>query len=445
MKKTGVTIFAIFILAVFAGSIFYFINTIRTDYKDGLTRSEKTFKKISDLAENSPENVNETLFSNEEGLLSGKFSKNNETIVAYPNDETSSNVSSSTLVKIFNKTIVKENDTYELKIAVYLLRPSTIYKSARNSFIVILVGTLITIVALIIISVKDGKNKTEQENETDENSDDIVFTEDEKDNEESDENLEDSENKDNSEKDDDFISFENLDKQNFSGFDKKSEENEEDKITFEDDTFSENTNESANSDNDESEKNSEIVNNDFSSDSNNEENNSDVYYNEHKLMSSVDSEQESENSEKSEENKELLKNRIDYEISKSASNESDLSLFLIKVESNSFANIKKYLEDNFGKDNVFNYEKETFALLKENTTVDEAEDDAAKLEQEIKNLFPESKVFVGISSRSTRILGAERLLMEADEALKHTSDDEDSHIIGFHVDIEKYRELLKNS
>ncbi len=150
-------------------------------------------------------------------------------------------------------------------------------------------------------------------------------------------------------------------------------------------------------------------------------------------------------SESSENNKEALKSRIDYEISKSASNESDLSLFLIKVESNSATNIKKYLEDNFGKDNVFNYEDETFALLKEDTTVDEAEDDASKLEQEIKGLFPESKVFIGISSRSTRILGAERLLMEAEEALKHTSDDEDSHIIGFHVDIEKYRELLKNS
>lgn len=183
--------------------------------------------------------------------------------------------------------------------------------------------------------------------------------------------------------------------------------------------------------------------NDITNNANTEENNSEAYYNEQKVMEHAS--EAALNSENKKSSQETLKEKINYEITKAASNETDLSLFLVKFENAPVSNIKKYLEDNFGKDNTFIYEENTFALIKEDTTVDEAEDIAAKTEQELKSLYPETKTFIGISSRSIRILSADRLLMEAEEALKHTSDDEDSHIIGFHVDIEKYRELLKNS
>ncbi|MDY5049536.1 MAG: hypothetical protein SPF11_08350 [Treponema porcinum] len=43
------------------------------------------------------------------------------------------------------------------------------------------------------------------------------------------------------------------------------------------------------------------------------------------------------------------------------------------------------------------------------------------------------------------MLSAERLITEADEALRHAVEEETSKIIGFHVDIEKYRQFIKNS
>ncbi len=451
MKRTGITLFAIFVLAVFAGTIFYFVNSIHTDYKNGIIRSEQTFSQLAETAENEPEKFNISLFANNEGILSGKFSRNNATIIAYPDEETSTEVSNSGLVKIFNRTIVKNNDTYELKVAFYLLRPAVIYKSAKNSFILILSATLITIAVLIYISAKDGKNKTE-ESEYDEDSA-------EAENAETEYSEEDAAN----ENSDNEFSAENISEQTFPETEQQDEsfdfteinsqnENEDafpqSKETSESSDFSEKTEEmdfSAEKEQNNYEESDKIdEQNDITNTENTEESNSEAYYNEQKVM-----EPASEAALNSEENKksaqETLKEKINYEITKAASNETDLSLFLVKFENAPVLNIKKYLEDNFGKDNTFIYEENTFALIKEDTTVDAAEDIAAKTEQELKSLYPETKTFIGISSRSIRILSADRLLMEAEEALKHTSDDEDSHIIGFHVDIEKYRELLKNS
>lgn len=445
MKRTGITLFAIFVLAVFTGTIFYFVNSIHTDYKNGIIRSEQTFSQLAETAENEPEKFNISLFANNEGILSGKFSRNNVTIIAYPDEETSTEVSNSGLVKIFNRTIVKNNDTYELKVAFYLLRPAVIYKSAKNSFILILSATLITIAVLIYISVKDGKNKTE-ESEYDEDSDEAENTEKEY-----------SEEDTANENTDNEFSAENISEQTFPETEQQDEsfdfteinsqnENEEalpqGKESSEIANFSEETDFSAEKEQNNYEESDEI--DEQNNITNTEESNSEAYYNEQKVM-----EPASEAALTSEENKksaqETLKEKINYEITKAASNETDLSLFLVKFENAPVLNIKKYFEDNFGKDNTFIYEENTFALIKEDTTVDEAEDIAAKTEQELKSLYPETKTFIGISSRSIRILSADRLLMEAEEALKHTSDDEDSHIIGFHVDIEKYRELLKNS
>ena len=44
------------------------------------------------------------------------------------------------------------------------------------------------------------------------------------------------------------------------------------------------------------------------------------------------------------------------------------------------------------------------------------------------------------------MLGAERLIKEAKEALNHAIETQDeTPIVGFHVDVEKYRDFIKNS
>lgn len=390
MKKAGISVFTIFVLALFAGTIFYFINTIRNDYKNGISRSENTFKEIAIFSENTPEKVTYETFSKDSGILSAQFSHNNETVIAYPDEETSSQVTNSGLVKVFNKTIVKDEDIYELKLAVYLLRPETIYSTAKNAFFLILFATLATIILLIVVSAKESKRK-----------EDDNFTE-------ADEIKEENYVENNS----DEIN-ENIDSENDDVYENSTDEEE---ITEEN--------------NDKSEENGE---------SESEIASSEAYYNEQKVM-------ESAMPEKDPITEEELKNKINFELTKAASNEADLSLFLLQFDNpSSIDSIESYLCNNYGRDNVFNYSENVYALIKEDTTIDEAEDLAAAIEHEIKAMFPETTVFIGISSRAIRMLSAERLLMEAEEALKHTEDDDDSHIIGFHVDIEKYREFLKNS
>ena len=54
------------------------------------------------------------------------------------------------------------------------------------------------------------------------------------------------------------------------------------------------------------------------------------------------------------------------------------------------------------------------------------------------------KCYIGVSTRSIRMISAERIITEAYEALKHAHEDEENPIIGFRVNAEKYMEMMKN-
>ncbi len=408
MKHNAINFFSVLILLVFAGAIFYFFNTIHTDYKNGLSRSEKIFKEISASAENSPEQIKPEMFTEKDGILSAKYSKNNKTLIAFPDEQTSSQVINSKLVKVFYKTIVSGEDTYELKIAVYILRPNVIYNAARNSFIIILAATLVTIGMLIFVSAKTKKVTNEEETENDDiNLDEEFNIKDETPAAETTESQEENNQEENEN------SFENI--ENIEEIEIPKEE-----IASEPET--------ENSENLENQKENHFE----------EEIPSDAYYNEHKIM------QDAQNS--SENNPYSLKERINFELTKAASNEQDFSVLLLEIkDSSKFADIEKFLTDNYGKENIFDYKENTFALLKENTNIDEAEDKAALIENSIRTLYEEPNLTIGISSRSIRTITADRLLAEAEEALNHANNDPDSKIVGFHVDVEKYREFVENS
>lgn len=405
MKHNAINFFSVLILLVFAGAIFYFFNTIHTDYKNGLSRSEEIFKEISSSAENSPEQIKPEMFTGKDGILSAKYSRNNRTLIAFPDEQTSSQVINSKLVKVFYKTIVSGEDTYELKIAVYILRPNVIYNAARNSFIIILAATLVTIGMLIFVSAKKKVSNEEETKNDDINLDEEFNIKDETPAAETAENQE--ENKEENEN-----SFENI-------------ENIEEIEIPKEEIISEPESES--SENLEPQKEDSVE----------EEIPSDAYYNEHKIM---------QDAQDSSENSYSLKERINFELTKAASNEQDFSVLLLEIkDSSKFADIEKFLTDNYGKENIFNYKENTFALLKENTNIDEAEDKAALIENSIRTLYEEPNLAIGISSRSIRTITADRLLAEAEEALNHANNDPDSKIVGFHVDVEKYREFVENS
>jgi hypothetical protein len=60
----------------------------------------------------------------------------------------------------------------------------------------------------------------------------------------------------------------------------------------------------------------------------------------------------------------------------------------------------------------------------------------------LNDIPPEVDVRIGISSRAERPIGAERLMFEAEEALRRAEDDPVSHIVAFKSDPEKYRDFI---
>ena len=109
--------------------------------------------------------------------------------------------------------------------------------------------------------------------------------------------------------------------------------------------------------------------------------------------------------------------------------------------------ISQKLIDLFLIKDIYAINNEVIAIIKADQNIDQAEDFSDSVFNQIKTECESfcQTPFIGISSRSTRMLSAERLINEAKEALNHALEDPSLPIIGFHVDIEKYREYLKNS
>ena len=113
-----------------------------------------------------------------------------------------------------------------------------------------------------------------------------------------------------------------------------------------------------------------------------------------------------------------LKPRLENELNRAISSEVDLALFLIKIpciekSSAVFKEICEYLTVQFQfKDLLFEYKEDSIAAIKINTDVDEALSFAEKLQSDINEMLKDypSKCYIGISTRTVRMMSAERLL-----------------------------------
>jgi GGDEF domain-containing protein len=148
-----------------------------------------------------------------------------------------------------------------------------------------------------------------------------------------------------------------------------------------------------------------------------------------------------------------LKPRLENELNRAISSEVDLALFLIKIpciekSSAVFKEICEYLTIQFQfKDLLFEYKEDSIAAIKINTDVDEALTFSEKLQADINEMLKDypSKCYIGISTRTVRMMSAERLLKETDEALIHAQEDDDCQIIAFRADAIKYRQFMENN
>ena len=144
--------------------------------------------------------------------------------------------------------------------------------------------------------------------------------------------------------------------------------------------------------------------------------------------------------------------RLESELVRAASSEQDLALAIIKVpgmtkESDYYGNICQVLQNFFQyKDFIFEYGEDGFAAIMQHSDIDTAMQNAEVLHTDIASALQSTgqsaKPLIGISSRSLRLISAERLKNEAEQALVHASDDPNSPIIAFRVNPEKYRKFI---
>ncbi|HAX38294.1 MAG: hypothetical protein A2004_08525 [Spirochaetes bacterium GWC1_61_12] len=152
-----------------------------------------------------------------------------------------------------------------------------------------------------------------------------------------------------------------------------------------------------------------------------------------------------------------LRERLNAELRRAATFEQDLVLLLASWDS-----VKKYSLDyetftatvrdffNF-KDLSFAFGEDGVAVVLPNSDIDETmrhtEELIKKLTFVIQDRTSQLKyleVFMGLSSRSGRIVDAERVIAEALVALRKARIERDTHIMAFRPDPEKYRSFLTN-
>ncbi|MBR5966937.1 MAG: hypothetical protein IK015_12560 [Treponema sp.] len=147
-----------------------------------------------------------------------------------------------------------------------------------------------------------------------------------------------------------------------------------------------------------------------------------------------------------------LNTRLESELVRAASSEQDLALAIIKIpgmtkESDYYGNVCQTLQNFFQfKDFIFECKDDGFAAIMQHSDVDTAMQNAEVLHSDIvsalKAAGQSAKPLIGISSRSLRLISAERLKNEAEQALVHAADDPNSPIIAFRVNPEKYRKYI---
>ncbi|MDY5123658.1 MAG: hypothetical protein SPE59_07650 [Treponema sp.] len=400
MKKTFCCIYSIFAVLVFVFSISFFSYNIFTEYKTGYERTRRRFEHLSNTTKTISNETNSNLLNsrlvkavgNENDFSYLSFEKN-EKLIFSVNPENSQ--SQSKLIKSFEEKFISADNQFILKANLYIIRPSVIYYYARISFLIVLFITIVTLILILVI-----KNpKTESVNNPDEkpNSDPLSF--DTQASETSEEIIDEKK--------------ENIDEIS-------EEQDDTDKTSS--NLHEEETNSKVNLPN-EYVKPLEILHDDS------------YDANPAGLFSPLTGfGWES-----------YLLTRLNSELNRAIASEFDLSLFIFKFPDISRTDDKinticDYLLSHFQfKDLLFEYKEDCLVAIKISTSIDGAIEIADTIYKSITDFIKESRCYIGISSRTIRMINGERLLNEAENALKIAQEDVSTPIVAFRADAEKFR------
>ena len=445
MKKRFTVFYAVFAAIFMLFSLGYCGYNLYKEYKQGDARSASIFANTVFRLYADLEHVNDNTANNNQQIVhaAGDLSdysfyevkRGNEVIYSYPLGSTQETTSSNFTKRYSSDITLEKQGTFTVDCNIFLLRPYSIYYYSRVAFFMILGITLLTVI-LIIVSNKQSKIKDDSDPEED-------------DYEELGESIEETEIVEEKAE----VVSESSETEDINESDAQTEtvaiaEKESEEIV--DDSDIENIEVTYQRENDEDEtvvveeKEDTPIEEEIENEAVNTENKEEVPKTEPEGLFSTSSGLGWES---------YLMTRLENEINRAISSEMDISIFVIKLTNmarNSDLSIKvcNYLAEQFKfRDLLFEYKDDCIVAIENGADLDAALSLADKLHDDIKNILTgtDSKCYMGISTRSIRMISAQRFLKEADEALLHAQEDESSPIIAFRADVEKYRKYMEQN
>nr|WP_318716233.1 hypothetical protein [uncultured Treponema sp.] len=447
MKTKKNTAFTVAIISVYILTVVLYIASLFVEYRQGEEKASERFNDITrDVSRISLANLPRTQKFYDEILVSlGNVSDiagiqltyGNELILSYPKDmKDLNNIKGYLVASRTTKVFASNGIPVNIHASIYKLKPSSIFYKGRIAFIVILAATIVTGVYLIVY-VRNGSFPTEAENDDldedeieypDVSTYDLTAEETSEINSQlsslSESDMEENQ-EENSSSEDSSVSIDDIktELETTETNKEEEEEEEEDVLAF--------LNE---------EKKEEPEETDNASTGNNE---SKTVEDEPKGLFCPDTGFGWE---------EYMLTRLDSELLRSASSDQDLSLFSIRIPDIDWTSevgktISKIILEKFKfNDLVFNYGSDGLSGIVQNQNTDQALVTAEALHGTLAKVLAEANsglsIFIGISSRSLRLISGARLANESIEALNRAMADPDSPIIAFRVNPERYKDFL---
>lgn len=492
--------FTVAVCTVYIAAVLAFAASLIFEYSGGTKRAQERFTSLTkDLSRNLKENdIGSAEFSraileslgNVSDIAAIQVSSDGKLLFSYPVSIDENKTASSPLIKQLSTSVKGGENSAVLTAALYTLKPSSIYYKGRVAFLVILAATLAAALNLIIVSKKDTDGDGQEDTDAEKDGAEDYFFEEE---------MADYEKVARKETDakEDATVYEN-DAEEEAAVTERTDAEESAvtrndvaevaavaEVTAAEDTAVSEVTAENNAVAEENSYGTEIDSDktlDFEDQTDIEETIPSVQEKEPVLENGQNASEEegaatedASFAEEIHEEPSLAENnaapvglfdektgfgweqymptRLDSELIRAASSEQDLALFTVRIpgidwttpEGKETASIiKDWVKFN---DLVFDYGSDGFTAIFQNQNTDAALAEAEKTHTEIVSVLKRANSsaetpFVGISTRSLRLISGKRLFNESEQALFHAMEDKDSPIVAFRVNPDKYRSYL---
>lgn len=470
--------FTVAVCTVYIAAVLAFAASLIFEYSGGTKRAQERFTSLTkDLSRNLKENntgsaefsraILESL-GNVSDIAAIQVSSDGKLLFSYPVSIDENKTASSPLIKQLSTSVKGGENSAVLTAALYTLKPSSIYYKGRVAFLVILAATLAAALNLIIVSKKDTDGDGQEDTDSEKDGAEDYFFEEEM------PDYEKVARKETDAKEDATVYENDAEEEAAVTENDTAEDTAVNVVTAENNAVAEENSYGTEIDSDktlDSEDQTEF-----------EETIPSVQEKEPVLENGQNAGEEegaatedASFAEEIHEEPSLAENnaapvglfdektgfgweqymptRLDSELIRAASSEQDLALFTVRIpgidwttpEGKETASIiKDWVKFN---DLVFDYGSDGFTAIFQNQNTDAALAEAEKTHTEIVSVLKRANSsaetpFVGISTRSLRLISGKRLFNESEQALFHAMEDKDSPIVAFRVNPDKYRSYL---